>query len=64
MLSNVYLIPADRLHGSPFKSREPTVVSKRKHRETVKKRNHYAEAKRIRENDPYEKWLKMRKKMD
>jgi len=39
-------------------------VSTRKHRETVKKRDPYAEAKKIRKHHPYEKWLKMRKKMD
>ena len=60
----MYLIPADRLHGSPLKSREPTAVSKRKHRETVKKRDPNAEAKKIRNLHPYEEWLKMRKKMD
>ena len=60
----MYLIPADRLHGSSFMSRETTAVSKRKHRETVKKRDPYAEAKKIRKHHPYEKWLKMRKKMD
>ena len=44
-------------------SREP-MVSKRKHRETVKKRNPYAEANNIRKHHPYEEWLKMRHKMD
>jgi len=43
----MYLIPADRLHDSPFMSREPT-VSKRKHRETGKKRDPYAEDNKIR----------------
>jgi len=60
----MYLIPADRLHGSPFMSREPTAVSKRKLRETVKKRYPYAEAKKIRKHYPYDEWLKMRKKLD
>ena len=59
----MYLIPADRLHGSPFMSREPT-VSKRKYRETVKKRNPYEEANKIREHHPYEEWLKLRHMMD
>jgi len=59
----MYLIPADRLHGSPLMSREPT-VSKRKHRETGKKRNPYAEANKIRKHHPYEEWLKLRHKMD
>ena len=59
----MYLTSADNLHGSPFMSREPT-VSKRKHRETVKKRDPYAETKKIRKNHPNEEWLKMRKKMD
>ena len=46
-------------------SREPTAaVSKRKYWETVKKRNPYAEAIKIRKHHPYEYWLKMRKKMD
>jgi len=47
-------------------SREPT-VSKRQHRETVKKRKHhnpYAVADKIRKHHPYEGWLKMRHKMD
>jgi len=60
MLRKMYLIPTDRLPGSPFKSLEPT-VSKRKHRE--KKRDPYAEAEKIREHHPYEEWLKMRKKV-
>ena len=43
------LIAADRLHGSLFMSREPS-ISKRKQRETFKKREHhnpYAEAIKI-----------------
>ena len=64
MLRKMYLIPADRLHGSQFMSRKPTAVSKRKHRETFKKREPYAEAKKIRKHHPYEEWLNMRKKMD
>jgi len=56
----MYLIPADRLHGSPFMSREPT-VTKRKHRE--KKSDPNAEARKIRKHHPYEEWLKIRKKM-
>jgi len=60
----MYLIPADRLHGSSFMSRETTAVSKRKHRETVKKSDHYAEAKKICKHHPYAEWLKMRKKTD
>jgi len=63
MLRKMYLIPVDRLHGSPFMTREPT-VSKRKHQETVKKRNPYAEAIKIRKHNPYEAWLKMRHKME
>jgi len=45
-------------------SREPTTtaVPKRKHRE--KKRDPYAEARKIRKHHPYEEWLKLRKKMD
>ena len=60
----MYLIPADRMPGSPFMSREPTTtaVPKRKHRE--KKRDPYAEARKIRKHHPYEEWLKLRKKMD
>jgi len=58
----MYLIPADRLPGSPFMSREPTAVSKRTHRE--KKRDPYAEARKIRKHHPYEECLKLRKKMD
>jgi len=64
MLRKMYLNPADNLHDSPFMSREPTAVSKRKHRETVKKRNPYAGAIKIRKHHPYEEWLKMRHKMD
>jgi len=59
----MYLIPADRLHGSPFMTWEPT-VSKHKHGETVKKRNPYAEAFKIRKHHPNQTWLKMRHKMD
>ena len=59
----MYLIRADRLQGSPFMSREPT-VSKNKHRETFKKRNPYGEAIKKRKHHPYEDWLKMRHKMD
>jgi len=54
----MYLIPADRMPGSTFMS----AVGKR--RETVKKRDHYAEVQKIRKHHPYEKWLKMREKMD
>ena len=46
-------------------TREP--VSIRKHRETVKKRNHhnpYAEANKIRKHHPYEERLNLRKKTD
>jgi len=59
----MYLIPADRLHGSP---REPA-VSIPKQKQTVKKRKHHnpnAEADRIRKHHPYGELLKMRKKMD
>jgi len=59
MLRKMYNIPADRLLGSPFMTREPT-VSKRKHRETVKERKHYAETIKIRKHHPYEAWLKIR----
>jgi len=62
MLPKMYLIPADRLPVSPFMSRDTTTVSKRKHRE--KKRDPYAEARKIRKHHPYEEWLKLRKKMD
>ena len=64
MLRKMYLILADRLPGSPFMSKEPTktTVSKRKHRE--KKRDPYAEARKIRKHHPYEEWLKLRKQMD
>ena len=49
--------------GSPFMSRETTTtLFKRKHRE--KKRDPYAEARKIRKHRPYEEWLKLRKKMD
>ena len=44
-------------------SREPT-VSKLKHRDTVNKRDPYAEAINIRKHHPYEEWHKMREKMD
>jgi len=58
------LIPADRLHVSPFLTRDQ--VSIRKHRETVKKRNYhtYAEAIKIRIHHPYDECLKVRQKMD
>ena len=64
MLRKMYFIPADQLYGSAFMSREPSAVSKRKHRETVKKRNPYSEAIKIRNHHPYEEWLKMRHKKD
>jgi len=57
MLRKMYFIPADRLHGSTFMSREPT-VSKLKHH------NPYAEAIKIRKHHPYEEWLKLRRRMD
>jgi len=63
MLRKMYRIPADRLHESPFMTRESTVV-KRKHRETGKKRNTYAEAIKKRKLHSYETWLKIRHKMD
>jgi len=57
----MYLIPADRLAGSPFMSREPTTkLSIRRE----KKRDPYADARKIRKHHPYEEWLKLRKKMD
>jgi len=60
----MYLIPVDRLPGSPFMSQEPTTttVTKCKHRE--KKSDPYAEARKIRKHHPYEEWLKLCKKMD
>jgi len=63
MLRKMFLIPADRLHSSPFMSREPS-VSKRKYRETIKKCNPYAEANKIRKQHPYEELLKLRHIMD
>ena len=66
MLRKMYLIPADRYNGSPFKSPEPT-VSKRKYRETVNKSKHRkacAEGIQIGKQHPHEEWLKMRQKMD
>jgi len=51
----MYLIPADRLRGSPFMTREPSSVSIRKH---------HAEAVKIRKHHPYEQWLKVRRKRD
>jgi len=53
MLRKIYLIPADRFHGSSFMTREPA-LSIRKHWDTVKKRNHhnpYAQAVKIRKMD-------------
>ena len=61
----MYLIPTERLHVSPFMSREPTAaVSNPNHREMIKKPDPYSEAKKIRKHHPYEGWLKMRKKID
>jgi len=54
----MYIIPVERLPDSPFMS----AVAKR--RETDKKRDPYAEARKIRKHHPYEEWLKMLKKMD
>jgi len=59
----MYVIPAYRLHGSPFMKREPA-VSIRKQRETVKKRKYHVEAVKIRKLHPCEQWLKVRQKMD
>ena len=59
----MYLIPADRLRGSTFMTREPT-VSIRKQKAPVKKRKHHSEAVKIRKHHPYEQWLKVRQKMD
>ena len=63
MLRKMYLIPAHRLHGSPFMTREPT-VSKRKQKAPVKKRKHHAKAVKIRKHHPYEQWLKVRQEME
>jgi len=62
MLGKMYLISVDRLPGSTFMSRAPTAFSKRKH--SGKKRDAYAEARKVCEHHPYEEWLKLRKKMD
>jgi len=62
MLRKLYLIPADLFPGSPFMSRELTAVSKSKHR--GKKRDPYAEGRKINEHHPSEELLKMRKKID
>jgi len=59
----MYLIPNDRLRGTPFMTREPT-VSKRKQNAPVKKRKHHSEAVKVRKRHPYEKWLKVRQQMD
>jgi len=62
----MYLIPADRLHCSPFMTRE-TAVSIRKETESVKKRKHHhtcAEAVKLRKHHPYGQWIKVRQKMD
>jgi len=63
MLRKMYLIPTDRLRGTPFITREPT-VSIRKKNAPVKKRKHHAEAVKIRKHHPYEQWLKLRQKID
>jgi len=59
----MYLNPADRLRGSPFMTRDPT-VSIRKQKAPVKKRKYHAEAVKLRKHHPYEQWLKVRRKMD
>jgi len=53
----MYLIPADRLHDSPFMTREPT-VSIRKQKAPVKKRKHRAEAVKIRKHHRMSSGLK------
>ena len=63
MLRKMYLIPADRLHNSPFMTREP-MVSIRKQKAPVKKRKHHSEAVKIRKHHPNKQWLKVRRKMD
>jgi len=55
MLPKMYIIPADRLHGSP--------LMKRKHLEQVNIFNHQGQVK-IRKHHPYEEWIKMRQKMN
>jgi len=60
----MYLIPADRLRGSPFMTRQPSSVSIRKQKAPVKKRKYHSEAVKIRKHHPYEQWLKVRRKMD
>jgi len=59
----MYHIPADRLLGSPFMTREPA-VSIRKEKEPIKKYKHHAKAVKILKHHPYEQWLKERQKMD
>jgi len=63
MLRKMYLIPDDRLRGSSFMTREPTVLI-RKQKAHLKKRKYHAEAVKIRKHHPYEQWLKVRRKMD
>ena len=63
MLRKMYLNPADRLRGSPFMTRDPT-VSIRKQKAPVKKRKYHAEAVKIRKHHPYEQWLKVRQEME
>jgi len=62
MLRRMYHIPAERLPGSAFMTREA-----RNLRETDKKRKQrhpYEEAVKIRKHHPYEGWLNVRRKMD
>jgi len=59
----MYRLPADRLRGSLFITREPT-VSIRKQKAPVKKPKHHAEAVKIRKPHPNDRWLKVRQKMD
>jgi len=45
-------------------SREPTTTTTKLSKRREKKRDPYAEARKIRKNHPYVEWLKLRKKMD
>ena len=60
----MYLIQADRLHGSPLTQRNRKEQVKKQDRVKKRKYHPYAAAFKIRKHHPYQEWLKVRQKMD
>jgi len=55
----MYLIQADRLHGSPLTQRNRKEQVKKQDRVKKRKYHPYAAAFKIRKHHPYEEWLKV-----